>query len=74
MIEVVAEVTFEEEVVDEAEEIMLKVMEDTSTKKVFVEEARTRQADGMINLKSNVIIAINLAIMLLTAGTKKVAE
>ena len=46
VIEVVAEVTFEEEVVDKAEEILLEVMEDTSTKEVFVEEERTRQVNG----------------------------
>ncbi|KAI6695250.1 hypothetical protein NL676_022960 [Syzygium grande] len=74
MIEVVVEVTFEEEVIDEAEEILLEVMEDTSTKETFVKEERTQQAYDMINLKSDVIIAINLAIMLLIAGTKKVAE
>ena len=41
VIKIVADVTFEEEVVDEVDEILLEVMEDTSTKEVFVEEERT---------------------------------
>jgi len=41
---------------------------------VIVEEERTPQANGMINLKFNVIIVINLTIMLLTTGTRKVPE
>jgi len=41
MIVVEANVTFKEEFVDEAEEMLLKVMVDTNIKEVFVEEERT---------------------------------
>jgi len=51
-----------------------EVMVDTGIKEVFVEEERTRQANGLINLKFDVIIVINLTIILMTARIRRVAE
>jgi len=74
VIQVEAKVAFKLEILDEVEEMLLETMVETIIKEVFVEEEKTRQTNGIINLKFDVIIAINLAAMLLTTGTKRVAK